>query len=236
MNSNPATRLSPQLYIEARDHLLATDPDAREIYAWSRVGRKPPTTPEHLAGEIIWIILCAGRSAQAARTIETRVRAALDAGQPAVTAFGYRAKAAAIDRAWRERATDFQKLHAVLDADDPTLLLDWCSSIPFVGAITRYQLAKNLGRDLVKPDIWLCRLAGIPDQARMAATARFTSCMEFCQPLVQESNDNFATVDSICWLAANKGILLVDAGAGPIAFNPGGNNRGSIYSGELHAS
>lgn len=193
MNYQPADRLSPQIYIEARDHLLATDPDARGIYDWSRVGRKAPTTPEHLAGEIIWIILCAGRSAQAARTIETRVRTALDAGKPAVTAFGYRAKAAAIDRAWRERATHFQKLHAVLDADDPVALLDWCSSIPFVGAITRYQLAKNLGQDVVKPDLHLSRLAGIPDDARMAASVRFALCMEFCKPLVQGSGDNYAT-------------------------------------------
>lgn len=227
MNSD---RLAPGLYIQARDHLLATDPDAPEIYAWSRARRKPPSAPEQLAGEIIWIILCAGRSAQAARTIETRVQAALAAGESAVTAFGYRAKAAAIDRAWRERDTDFQKLHAVLNADNPTALLDWCEAIPFVGAITRYQLAKNLGWDGVKPDLHLCRLAGIPDQARMGAAARFTACMEFCAPLVKASGDNFATVDSVCWLAANKGVLRVDAAAGPISFNPVGNNRGSIYS------
>jgi hypothetical protein len=230
MTKQPSNRLPPQVYIQVRDHLLNTDADAREIYAWSRTGRKPPETPEHLAGEIIWIILCAGRSAQAARTIERRVRAALDAGESAATAFGYRAKAAAIDRAWRERTLDFQKLHAVLKADNPALLLDWCESIPFVGAITKYQLAKNLGRDdVTKPDIHLCRLAGIADDAKVSASARFAVCMQFCAPLAAASGDTIATVDSILWLGANKGVFVVDAAAGPISFNPTGNNRGSIY-------
>lgn len=44
-----------------------------------------------MSREIIWVILCAGRSAQSARTIEAKVLAAIDAGQPVVEVFGYRA-------------------------------------------------------------------------------------------------------------------------------------------------
>ena len=100
-------RIPPALYTEIRDWLLINDPDGRENYEWAQ-GVEPPADAAHLAANIIWIILCAGRSAQAARTLEKRIWDALRAGRPAVEAFGYRAKAAAIDRAWRDRGSDCQ--------------------------------------------------------------------------------------------------------------------------------
>jgi hypothetical protein len=213
---DPATRVPPDLYRCVKDWLLSTDPDGQEMMNWSATLGKLPKCPEDMAGEIIWIILCAGRSAQAARTIEKRVWEAIQAGRPVVEAFGYKAKAAAIDRAWQERHKDFKALRAIAE---PEALVEWCGSLPFVGDDTKFQLAKNFGADVCKPDIWLCRLAGFPDRPRRNVKIRFEACMALCRPLAACSGDRIATVDSMLWLACNKGILAVTPDAGQITFN-----------------
>lgn len=102
--ADPAAGLTANLYLEVKQHLLTHDHDAQQMLEWSQRELAPPLDAEKLAAEVIWIILCAGRSAQAAWTIETRVWKALRAGTPVVGAFGYRAKAEAIERAGRRPA------------------------------------------------------------------------------------------------------------------------------------
>jgi len=217
---DPASRVSAGMYTEVRAWLLAHDPDAQRLLDWSAATETAPATSEKLASEVIWIILCAGRSAQAARTIERKVWDAINDGRPVVEAFGYRAKAAAIERAWREREQDFEGMQRAIAAESAEALVDWCGSIPFIGDDTQFQLAKNLGGDFSKPDRWVCRLAGIPDKPRRAVKYRFPACMALCRPLAEATGDRIAMIDSALWLAAAKGVLIVDANAGPVLFDP----------------
>jgi hypothetical protein len=224
------TRVPVAMYTDLRRWLLANDPDAGEMLKWSSTTLLPPSTPEKMAAEVIWIILCAGRSAQAARTIERKVWSALESGRPVAEAFGYRAKATAIERAWREREQDFAALQEVLKDGSAERLVEWCGSLPFVGDDTQYQLAKNFGADLCKPDIWLCRLTGIPDKPRRKVGVRFPACMALCRPLAEATGDRIATVDSMLWLACNKGVLAVDRDAGDVRFAPAVIKARSIFS------
>lgn len=137
-----------------------------------------------------------------------------------VEAFGYRAKALAMERAWRERETDFAALQSVLAVGVPEKVVEWCGSLPFVGDDTQFQLAKNFGVDVCKPDIWLCRLTGIPDKPRKAVKFRFPACMDLCRPLAAATGDRIAAVDSLLWLACNKGVLVVGPDAGPVTYVP----------------
>lgn len=225
----PGDRVSVDLWRDLRAWMIANDPDAAPMAGWS-TSIVEPVDAEKLAGEIVWIILCAGKTAQAARTIEKLVWAAIHEGRPVLAAFGHRLRAGAIEFAWSERRSLFAKLAEMRDASDEDLLA-WCRSLPGVGAVTCYQLAKNLGRDLAKPDIWLCRLAGIPDRPGGRVPERFAACRDLCIPLAQATGDRIATVDSMLWLACNKGILSVDAHGGPIAYRPGAVRGRPIMSG-----
>lgn len=215
----PEDRVPVALWRELRAWMLANDPDAAEIVEWSNADDRFPLTADELARNVVWIILCAGRSAQAARTLEHRVWQAIEKGRPVVEAFGYRAKAEAIARAWRERGKDFAALLAIGGADVERVV-DWCGSLPFVGDDTKFQLAKNFGADLCKPDIWLCRLAGIPDRPRRNVKLRFAACMGLCQTLATATGDRIAAIDSLLWLACNKSVLQVSSDAGPVSFVP----------------
>ncbi len=222
-------RVPVDLWKELRAWMIANDPDAAPMADWS-TSIAAPADAEKLAGEIVWIVLCAGKTAQAARTIERSVWAAIHAGRPVLSAFGHRMRAAAIEFAWAEREPLFRKLLDMRGASDEDLLA-WCRTLPGVGAVTCYQLAKNLGRDLAKPDIWLCRLAGIPDRPGGRVLERFAACRDLCVPLAQSTGDRIATVDSMLWLACNKGVLSVDAQGGPIAYRPSAIRARPIMSG-----
>lgn len=224
----PESRITPAMYMRVRQWMLDHDPDAREILDWSE-NVAPPSSPEAMAGEIIWVILCAGRSAQAARTLSQKVWTAIEADVPVVTVFGYRAKAAAIERAWREREQDFFALQQVLLTKDVTKILAWAKAVPFIGDDTQYQLLKNFGIPCPKPDIWLCRIAGIPDKPRRPLNYRVDACMALCRLLSDASGDGIASVDSLLWLACNKGILVTDATAAPLQFVERISTARSIY-------
>ncbi len=156
---------------------------------------------------------------------------ALHAGTPVVDAFGYRAKAAAIERAWRERDADFLAMRRAMASNDPQSIIDWCGSIPFVGDDTKYQLAKNCGvTSVVKPDIWLCRLAGIPDRPRLPVRVRFARCQAMAQELAAGSGDTVAVIDSLLWTAANKGLLDIRFDPHTIQFNERAPRARSFYA------
>ncbi len=214
----PEDRISRSQYHELRAWLLVNDPDAERMLDWSANQIGPPTTPEKMASQIIWIILCAGRKAQAARTIERKVWDAINAGTPVVEAFGHRGKAVAIEKTWKERQTYFSSLQSIIDCGLPEALVAWCGELSYVGDATKFQLAKNFGAVVCKPDIWLCRLTGIPDKPHRSSKHTFPACMALCKYLGAETGDNAAVVDSLLWLACNKGILRVGNDAGAVGF------------------
>lgn len=233
---NPSSRVPVGMYKELRAWMLDNDQDAQRMADWSASTLSAPDTAEKMASEVIWVILCAGRSAQAARTIERKVWDAIQTGRPVVEAFGYRAKAAAIERAWHEREKDFAALQKVVMGGGVEALVELCGSIPFIGDDTQFQLAKNFGADLCKPDIWLSRLAGFPDRPRRAVKYRFPACMDLCRPLAEATGERIATVESLLWLACNKGVLQVDANAGPVTFAEKAITARSIFSAQAETS
>lgn len=68
-------------------------------------------------------------------------------------------------------------------------------SLPWIGDITCWHLAKNYGHDVAKPDRHLVRIAG--DEGVHGLCAR----------LARESGDRVATVDLVIWRAANLGMI-----------------------------
>lgn len=158
--------------------------------AWAE-GLVAPTSAEDFALETIFVICNSGMKFTVARGIYDRCVTALQAGLSASTAFGHKGKAAAIDLVWRDRD---RLLAEYLAADDKVA---YCRSIPWIGDITKYHLAKNFGADVAKPDVHLQRLA---DRHSMTA-------QELCSYLANVSGYRIATVDTLLWRACATGVL-----------------------------
>jgi len=130
-----------------------------------------------------------------ARRIFRRVMAALDAGESAATAFGHTGKASAMDRLWNDRVQLYEEMSVLTDDALP----EWCGKLPFIGKITKWHAAKNLGADVAKPDRWLERVAQLSHESTPGLCAR----------LAKESGDRIATVDLVIWWAMASGVLVI---------------------------
>lgn len=151
-----------------------------------------PTDAETFASEAIWVILCSGMKAQVARTIQARVQQLIAAGLPVEgNVLGKSGKAAAIDDIWACRAALFEQFTAAPDK------LAFCATLPWIGQITKFHLAKNLGVDCAKPDIHLGRVADFYS----------TTPAALCAALAAATGDRVATVDMVIWRACNLGII-----------------------------
>ena len=167
----------------------------RDDIAWSE-NIQPPASAEDFAQETIFVICNSGMKNTVARGIFDRVMAAVAKDKSAATAFGHAGKTAAIDTIWADRRRLFD---AFLAAQDK---LEFCAGLPFIGAITKYHLAKNFGVDCAKPDVHLQRLADMAGR----------SVAELCSTLAKESGYRIATIDLILWRACALGIVNSRAG------------------------
>jgi hypothetical protein len=157
---------------------------------WSETVSEPKDA-EEFAREAIFVICNSGMRFTVAQGIFERVMRRLQVGGSAHDAFGHKGKSDAIDRIWRDRE---ELLAAYLDAPDK---LAFCESLPFIGGITKYHLAKNFGADVAKPDIHLQRLADWEG----------TTPQALCDRLARESGYRASTVDVILWRACAIGLI-----------------------------
>jgi hypothetical protein len=116
---------------------------------------------------------------------------ALEGGGTAKEVFGHPGKAAAIDDIWSRRETLFV---GYLSAKAK---LNFLADLPWIGAITKLHLAKNLGASAAKPDVHLLRIAN----------ADGVSPAQLCRRLARLTGYKVTTIDTILWRACADGIL-----------------------------
>lgn len=142
--------------------------------------------------EAIWVILNSGMKAQIARLIHTRIWQAINDGRDISTVFGHVGKVAAIKKILIYYVQFFNEYQHSTDK------LEYLQTIPFIGGITKYHLAKNLGHDVVKPDRHLVRIAN---------NYGYIDCNELCRRISQDSGDKVSVVDIVLWRSANLGMI-----------------------------
>jgi len=152
---------------------------------------QPPSNAKEFAGEVIYVICNSGMSNRIAVPIFEKCMFALHNGHSSKTVYGHPGKSTAIDYIWKKRNKLFRQYR---NADD---LIEFCGELPWIGSITKFHLAKNLGADVAKPDVHLNRLA-----KREGITAQ-----ELCARLAAECGLRAASVDLVLWRACADGII-----------------------------
>lgn len=167
----------------------------QEDIAWSETVAVPVSAND-FALEAIWVICNSGMKHSVARLVQGRVLGAIREGRPVSSGFRHPGKAAAMQDIWDGREGYFR---GFLAAEDK---LAYLKSLPWIGDITKYHLAKNCGIDCAKPDVHLKRLAD-----REGVTAH-----ELCGRLARETGYRVATVDVILWRACATGVIDSNTG------------------------
>lgn len=151
----------------------------------------PPTNADEFAREAVYVIVNSGMKNTVALGIFERCIDRLQAGRSIRRVFKHPGKSRAIEAIWKQRHELFA---AYGSAEDK---VRFCATLPWVGPVTSYHLAKDLGADLAKPDVHLARLA----------RRDRTTVERMCRRLARLSDYRVATVDTILWRACEQGIL-----------------------------
>lgn len=152
---------------------------------------KPCSSASDFAAETVWVILNSGMREQIARIIKSRIYDALLDGADISTVFGHKGKVAAIKYVWDK--------YDILFADylKAESKIEFLQTIPYIGKITCWHLAKSLGEDCVKPDRHLVRIAAgydlTPDN--------------LCEKISGETGYKKCTVDIVLWRSANLKLI-----------------------------
>jgi hypothetical protein len=182
--------MTAETYLDLKEVLIRNGYE-KEI-TWAETV-KPPKTPLGFFHEYAWVVLNSGMKNQVPRGIWDKIRGALAKELTVRAVFKHPGKAAAIQQAWDNR----EKLFLDYQSQPAAELLNWLQALPWIGPITKYHLAKNLGLDVCKPDRHLVRIA----------FKYWLTPEELCTYLARKIGDRVATVDLIIWRAANLGMI-----------------------------
>lgn len=161
-----------------------------EEIEWQR-NLKPCDNSKDFFHETCWVIINSGMKEQIARKIWERIQIAWEDGKTASSAFNHPGKTDAIEYVRHNRVDLFYQ-YQLTDAK-----IEFLETIPFIGKITKYHLAKNLGFDCCKPDRHIVRVAAQYNQTPD----------EFCRSVSEKSGEKICVVDIVIWRACNLGFL-----------------------------
>lgn len=177
-----------------------------DVIEWSE-SVQAPQSAEEFAREAIYVICNSGMAVTIGAPIAVRCIIRLQEGGSAAEVFGHPGKRVAIDNIWNNRAEHFAEFQAA------SAKLEFLESLPWIGPVTRYHLAKNLGADEAKPDVHMERLARRDK----------TSTQALCRRLARRTGYRVATVDTVLWRACADGLLnsrIYEAEGWTAAFRP----------------
>lgn len=179
-------------------------------------------TPDEFAAQCAYVILAGGFSQQTAKKIHAKIMDAIYTNGAAdfdtlIALFNNKNKINAICKIWAQRS-DLCRAYYELGNTDARV--NFLSRLPHIGKITANHLARNLGEDVVKYDIWIQRLgaiyAGNPglqnkiDNGNLNPDVR-RACDDMFAFLCSETGLPRGYIDVVLWKACQQKLISVDA-------------------------
>jgi len=136
--------------------------------------------------EYCWVVINSGMREQIARQIYNRF---ID--QYNFQEIGHLRKRKAIEEGFTNFPTWFNN---ILNLSTDELQIEYLETLPWIGPITKYHLARNIGIDCVKPDRHL---------TRFAERFGFNSPLELCKVIQNETKEKLGVIDVVLWRYGN---------------------------------
>ena len=180
--------MKPRKYLDLKQAII--DKGYENDIQWAE-NVKPPNDVYDFLTEYIFIVCNSGMKAQIARGIFNKIILAINNGIPVWNVFKNFHKVNAINHVWG------LKNHYFGQYQKSNNTLEFCGTLPYMGDIIKYHLAKNLGVDCIKPDRHLERIAKTYN----------TNPFDMCKKISNKIGDSLNTVDTVIWRAANLRLI-----------------------------
>ena len=178
-------------------------------------------SPDSFADECAYVILAGGFSQKTAKKIYVQITDFLhENGADFDVLFGMfhnKNKINAICEIWNNREDFCQQYYAQKTLEDK---LNFIQNLPHIGKITAHHLARNLGEDIVKYDIWIQRLgvafatqfskckvqSSIIDNTQLNPEIK-KYCDDMFKHLAHETKLPIGYIDVVLWKSCQNGLI-----------------------------
>ncbi|MDR0571874.1 MAG: hypothetical protein LBG48_03425 [Rickettsiales bacterium] len=210
-------------YLLCELHRLKFDYDRRSFQEIRNfLYNQPMFSAEDFAFECFYVICVAGFKQDYAKAICDRIIDFIEKTgndfeeRELLTIYKNKNKVKSIKNIWDNRQEYQKKLYGLETLDEK---IDFLGSLPFVGNITKYHLARNLGLDFAKYDIWIQRLA-----VALSGDSKFIDCInnskidlkvkylcdKMFQDIQQRTGEKIGFIDVVLWRSCQKGLLKIN--------------------------
>ena len=174
-------------------------------------------SPDEFASHCVYVILAGGFSQQTAKKIHKKIMDVLCAYGAdfdyIIQIFNNKNKINAVCKIWNNRVALCDGYYVQRSLDDK---LKYLQSLPHIGKITANHLARNLGEDVVKYDIWIqrlgCAYSGRDDLLSKINNGKLcdeikSACDDMFAHLCNETNLPRGYIDVVLWRGLQQGLI-----------------------------
>lgn len=174
-------------------------------------------SPDAFVSHCAYVILAGGFSQKTAKKIHEKIIAVLAKNganfDELIAIFNNKNKINAICKIWEKRVDLCNDYYALESVDDK---LKYLQKLPHIGKITANHLARNLGEDVVKYDVWIQRLGCVfagknlsIDNANLLPEIK-SACDAMFMHLVRETKLPRGYIDVVLWKSCQVKLISMD--------------------------
>ena len=204
--------------LESQIREIGADSDAQSFdEICENLSHPKKLSADEFADMCNYVILAGGFSQKTAKKIHAKVTEYLHGHSANVdellAIFNNKNKINAIAKIWNERDALCAGYYGI---DNFDAKIKFLQKLPHIGKITANHLARNLGLDVVKYDIWIQRLgvvfSGIPELSKKIDNGKLsseikTACDKMFEHLSRETKLPRGYIDVVLWKACQIGLI-----------------------------
>lgn len=174
-------------------------------------------SPDEFASQAIYVVLAGGFSQKTAKNIHQKIMNFIVDNtfnyNDLLAIFNNKNKIKAVCELWENRAKFCNDYYQLNDLDSR---LGYLQKLPHIGKITANHLARNLGEDIVKYDIWIQRLGALYsgdknlsakiDNKKLDPDIK-AACDDMFLHIVQQTGLPRGYIDVVLWKACQNGLI-----------------------------
>ena len=204
--------------LDSKLRALGLDSDAQSFdEILENLNQRKICSPDEFAGNCAYVILAGGFSQKTAKKIHASIMQMVQKNgacfDDLIKIFNNKNKINAICKIWEKRQEFCNEYYKLQSLDDK---LRYLQKLPHIGKITANHLARNLGEDVVKYDIWIQRL-GVVYVKRPELVNKINNgdlcddikkaCDEMFVHVCNETNLPRGYIDVVLWKSCQQGLI-----------------------------
>lgn len=218
LTNNYINKIDKEIFTKLENHLissgLASDKDSFDTIK-QRLQNPPTLSPSEFASEVIYVILASGFKQKIAKQKFFEIMEFIKSGKEInptnlLPIFGNKNKINAICKVWENKDRYCNSFYNLNNTDEK---LDFLKTLPYIGEITKNHIARNLGINKVKYDIWIQRL-GIAlygnnkcEIESSLSPYTKTACDTMFEKIAKETKLSIGYIDVVLWKSCQIGLL-----------------------------